>query len=178
MRDRKGGPGYDGGYRVPFIVWCPGLVKPGKSDAIVCGIDLLPTFASMGGMPLPKGVDIAGRDISAVWTKGAASPHDAILLFNNEDVVGIRTQAWKYVDQTYYRGLAIPLGAAGYKELYDAKRDTAENYSVAEMHPDVTLEMQQRLAAAREAYAPFKKGIPAAILEKARQLKEGAKKQD
>jgi hypothetical protein len=35
---------------------------------------------------------IDGRDISAVLTRMAGSPHDQLVLFDNEDVVGIRTQ--------------------------------------------------------------------------------------
>ena len=176
LRDRKGGPGYDGGYRVPFIVWAPGIVKPGKTDAIVCGVDLLPTFASLAGMPLPKGVDFDGRDISAVWTKGAESPHEAILLFNNEDVVGIRTPKWKFVELTYYRGLNIPLRTAGYPQLYDAARDTTESYSLAGRHPEIAADLANRIKEANAKFAPFKKGIPEAI--KRQKAKMADKQQD
>jgi arylsulfatase A len=41
---------------------------------------------------LPQGVLIDDRDISAVLTRLATSPHDQLVLFDNEDVVGIRTQ--------------------------------------------------------------------------------------
>ena len=68
---------------------------------------------------------MAGRwhPINAVtpWShQGAApSPHDAILLFNNEDVIGVRAQRWQYFDQTYYCGLTVNFEAGGFKELYD-----------------------------------------------------------
>ena len=80
-------------------------------------------------------------------------------LFNNEDVVAIRTQQWKYVDQTYYRGGTVIFGNRQYKQLYSAD-DIHESYSVAATHPDVTAEMQHRLEQARAKYAPFKKGVP------------------
>jgi arylsulfatase A-like enzyme len=161
FRDRKGGAGYDGGYRVPFIVWAPGTIAPGgKTDAIICGIDLLPTFCSLAGRDLPQGVEIDGRDISSVLMAGAPSPHEEILLFNNEEVVGVRTQRWKYIEQTYYRSLMVNLERSGYAQLYDMGRDVAESYSVAVTHPHVTLEMQTRLKRAREVYAPSKRGVP------------------
>lgn len=161
LRDRKGGAGYDGGYRVPFIVWAPGRIAPGgRTDAIICGIDLLPTFCSLAGRERPDGVELDGRDISAVLTAGAASPHDEILLFNNEDVVGVRTQRWKYIEQTYYRGITMNFERAGYPQLYDMTGDVAENYSLADTFPDVTQEMRARVGRARETYEPFKRGVP------------------
>ncbi len=53
------------------------------------------------------GVELDGRDISEVLTQGAPTPHDQIVLFNNEDPVGIRTQHWKYVEETYNRGSIV-----------------------------------------------------------------------
>ncbi len=166
LRERKGSAGYDGGYRVPFIAWAPGMIAPGgRTDAIISGIDLLPTFCSLAGRDLPQDVEIDGRDISAVLTAGGPSPHDEILLFNNEEVVGVRTQRWKYIRQTYYRSLMVDMERAGYAQLYDVSRDVGENYSVAATHPEVTREMQARIERARETYAPFKRGMPPFIRE-------------
>ena len=63
----------------------------------------MPTVCVLAGIPLPDGVQIDGHDISSVLTAGAPSPHDEILLFDNEEIVGIRTQRWKYVTEAYYR---------------------------------------------------------------------------
>ena len=161
LRDRKGGMAYDGGHRVPFIAWAPGLIQPGaKTNSIISGIDLLPTFCHLAGLPLPQGVELDGRDISEVLTRGAPTPHDEIVLFNNEDVVGIRTQHWKYVDENYWRGGITYFSNLEYKQLFDATNDISESYSVADRYPDVLLDMQTRLKQARETFAPFKKGIP------------------
>jgi arylsulfatase A len=159
LRDRKGGAGYDGGYRVPFIAWAPGLIASGKTNAIISGIDILPTLCHFANVPLPQGVELDGLDISSVLTKHASSPHDQLLLFNNEAVVAIRTEQWKYVDQTYYRGSGVIFANRKYKQLYAAD-DIHESYSLADTHPEVTAEMQKRLEEARKTYAPFKRGIP------------------
>lgn len=159
LRDRKGGAGYDGGYRVPFIAWAPGLIKPGKTDAIISGIDFLPTLCQFANIPLPQGTELDGRDISAVLTQHATSPHNQLIFFDNEEIVAIRTQQWKYVDQTYFRGNLVTLGKQKYKQLYAAS-DIHESYSLADNNPEVTTEMQGRLAEARKKYAPFKKGVP------------------
>lgn len=171
LRDRKGGGAYDGGYRVPFIVWAPGRVRPGgRSNAILSGVDLLPTFCSLAGIPAPAGVELDGVDVAGVWLTGAASPRQEIVLFNNEDVIGIRTQRWKYVAATYYRNFFASYERLGtYLQLYDATAG-GEDYSLARTYPDVTRDMQARLAAAKTRYAPFKRGVPPAIERLMRQL--------
>ena len=170
LRDRKGGTAYDGGFRVPFIAWAPGRIEPGgRTDAIISGIDLLPTFCALAGIAPPHGVELDGCDISDVLTAGAPSPHDEILLFNNEDIAGLRTQEWKYVTHSYYRGLNVNMERAGYPQLYAISRDAGENYSVAAHRPDVVDDMKARIQRARERYAPFKRGVPAfirALMEK------------
>jgi len=162
LRERKGGGAYDGGYHVPFIARQPGFIPAGKTvDAMAMGIDLLPTFCSLAGKALPAHVTIDGRDITDVLRHGAPSPHDELVLFDNEDVVGIRTQSYKYVTSAYYRGMRLPFALLGYEELYDLRRDPSESYSVAAEQPDVLADMKRRFEAARKEFAPLKhKDIP------------------
>jgi arylsulfatase A len=165
MRERKGGGGYDGGYRVPFVAWAPGRLPAGKRvSAIISGVDLLPTFVALAGLPPLAGVELDGRDISAVLAKGAPSPHEELVLFNNEVPVAVRTQDWKYVDAIYYRGNMLPMALFPYQELYDHRGDRPENYSVAVTHPEVAQAMKARLEAAKTRFAPFRhKDIPQAF---------------
>lgn len=156
-RQRKGGAGYDGAYLVPAIAWRPGVIPAGKSsDAIGMSIDFLPTFCAMADLRLPAGVTLDGRDITAMLERGAPTPHEELLLFNNEDVVAIRTQRWKLVTADYYRGYVMDLPSRGYPQLYDMQADPEENYSVADRHPDVVADLQARLDRARRDLAPFR----------------------
>jgi arylsulfatase A len=157
LRERKGGGGFDGGYRVPFVAWAPGRLPAGRRvSSMIMGIDLLPTFVAMAGLPPLAGVVLDGRDITEVLTKGAASPHEALILFDNEVPIAVRTQDWKYLDTLYYRGIKMPIGVFGYEELYDERSGRAENYSVAENHPEVVKQMKARLEAAKKDFAPYK----------------------
>ncbi|THD77068.1 MAG: sulfatase [Phenylobacterium sp.] len=162
LRERKGGGAYDGGYRVPCIAWAPGRLPAGKRTAsIAMGIDFLPTFRAMAGLPPLEGVTLDGRDITGLLQDDAPSPHEALILFDNEDPIGVRTQGWKYVQSAYYRGLRLPIALLGYEQLYDVKADPSENYSVAATHPEIAAAMKARLAAAKAEFAPFKhKDIP------------------
>ncbi len=49
LRGRKGTT-FEGGMRVPTVVWWPGKIKAGsKSDELLTAMDLLPTFANLAG---------------------------------------------------------------------------------------------------------------------------------
>lgn len=158
MRQRKGGAGYDGGYRVPFIAVWPGHIPAGKrSDAIAMGIDLMPTFCALASQSLPPGIEIDGRDISGVLLRNGATPHDELLLFQGEDVVGVRTQAWKYVNADLYMDHFMLLEGRGYPQLYDM-RQRNEEYSVASLHPDIVKAMQGRLKQAAARFASLRTG--------------------
>ena len=162
LRERKGGGAYDGGYRVPGIVWGPGRLPAGRRvSSIAMGIDWLPTFLAMAGVAPPAGVTLDGRDITAVLTNGAQSPHEALILFDGEVPIGLRSQRWKYVESLYYRGnMTSPLSGRGYEQLYDLNADPSENYSVAATHPAEAKAMRERLAAAKAEFAPLRKGTP------------------
>jgi arylsulfatase A len=179
LHERKGGAGYDGGYRVPFVARMPGTVRAGKrSDAIAMGIDFLPTFCAMAGVALPAGVEIDGADISAVLTKGAATPHDQLLLFDNEDLVAVRTQRWKYITATYYHGYLMPL-APNSPQLYDMKASIAEEYSAASQHPDALKDMQDRMKAAQAIFRPMKaKEPPKVFKDLMQQMMKAQQRQD
>jgi len=157
LRSRKGGAGYDGGYRVPFVARMPGTVRAGaRVDSIAMGIDFLPTLVALANLPNPGGAEIDGRDISALLTRGGPSPHDELLLFDNEDVVAIRTQRWKYVASTYYRGALRAIDKNGALQLYDMNADQSESYSAASRFPDVLKDMQARMDRARAKFDPMK----------------------
>ncbi|MBL8554388.1 MAG: sulfatase-like hydrolase/transferase [Phenylobacterium sp.] len=166
LRARKGGAAYDGGYRVPFIASRPGTVRAGqRTPAIGMGVDLLPTFCAMAGRPPPAGVEIDGRDLTATLTHGAPSPHDELLLFNDEDVVAVRTQRWKYVAADHYRGTVLDIRDDGYPQLYDMAHDPGETYSLAARQPQALHEMTARLARARARFEPLRKG-PSGIVSR------------
>jgi arylsulfatase A-like enzyme len=136
----------------------PGRIPAGtRVSSIAQSIDFLPTFCRLAEKAVPSGLELDGRDIWDVLAKGAASPHDQLVLFDNEEVVGIRTQDWKYVASTYYRsGGRMSYSERGYDQLYDVKNDPSENYSVAADHPDVLADMKRRFEAAKKEFGPLK----------------------
>jgi N-sulfoglucosamine sulfohydrolase len=47
---------FEAGVNVPFLAWWPGRVRPQVSDALVCSIDLMPTFLELAGAAPPPGL--------------------------------------------------------------------------------------------------------------------------
>ncbi|MCP5412289.1 MAG: sulfatase-like hydrolase/transferase [Alphaproteobacteria bacterium] len=154
FRARKSQPGYDGGYRVPFIAWLPGVVRAGaRTGGLASGIDIFPTLCGLAGAPLPQaGID--GVDMLPMLASGAPSRRKEIFLFMGEDLVGIRTARWKFLENRSYSPNTPSPDRYGYKELYDLQADQSESYNVASRYPDVVDGLAMRFAAAKKVFDP------------------------
>lgn len=73
LREGKGST-WEGGMRVPCIAWMPGTLQPSAISEPVSTLDILPTLAAIAEVPLPKGVKLDGRNVSAVVLEGASMP--------------------------------------------------------------------------------------------------------
>ena len=87
--------------------------------------------------------------------KNAKSPHDELLLFDNQKIAAVRTARWKYAVRSYYRTYDVPLDARGYTMLIDLKDDPAEDYDVSARNPQVLADMKARLERGRAKYEPL-----------------------
>lgn len=159
LRDRKGGAGWEGGYRVPLVARQPGRIPAGLvNDSIAMNIDLLPTIVRWTGGTVPD-VELDGADIASLLTiPRAPSPHDELVLFINEDVAAVRTQRWKYVVRSFYRAYEGVLDAPGRNDwalLVDIEKDPAESYDVSSLYPDALADMAARVAKARATFTPL-----------------------
>jgi uncharacterized sulfatase len=164
FRDRKGGAGWEGGYRVPFIARQPGRIPAGLvSDSIAMNIDLLPTLVNWTSETMPQ-VTLDGADITSLLTQPRApSPHEELVYFINEDVAAIRTQRFKYVVRSHYRTFLADLDSANRTDwavLVDMANDPAESYDVSSLHPDVLADMQPRITRARATFDPLRTPDP------------------
>ena len=162
------GSGWEGGYRVPFIAnWPNGGFAAGERDAIAMNIDIFPTISDILQVsPAAKTVD--GLSLLPVLRGQQESPHQYLYYFNNEEVIGVRTQRWKYLTHAYYRG---SLGAfekfdqldgfqSSYDLLFEAGPAGGEEYSYADRHPEVVSDLKREIAEARERFAPLRTHPP------------------
>ncbi len=133
---------YEGGLRVPAIVWWPGKVEADRvSDHLCYFPDVLPTFAEMAGADVPEGID----GISFLpELLGKSQTQHTYLYWEYGKHVAVRMGLWKAHrgndEQTW--------------QLFDLSRDISETTDVSAQHPKVLKIMR---AYAKEAHtAPVK----------------------
>ncbi len=139
--DLRGGKGslYEGGVRVPTIFNWPTKLQPRVVDEALHMVDIMPTALALAGAPAnPADKPLDGKDIWTTVATGQASPHDDILV-NVEAFRGavIKGQ-WKLV-----KVALLP----GKTELFDLSADPSEKNNLAEQHPEVVRDLEDRLIA-------------------------------
>lgn len=126
----RGGKGdlYEGGHRVPGIVWAPGRITPGISPALVVGMDIMPTSLAMANISIPEGRQLDGIDVSGALFKGNALPERSVFWGHvKKKTLGkaLRKGPWKLVNN----------------ELYNLSEDPQEKNDLAAKYPERVAEM-------------------------------------
>ena len=141
---------FEGGIGVPFIARWPGKVPAGKVDdvSLMSAVDLLPTFCEIAGVDLPS--DYQPDGISQVATlKGQKYLSRTKPLFwkypSRWPVRKSKPDHWvsfAVVDQTWK---LVSNGDLSYVELYDIAGDLHEKHDIKEQHPNVVIELLEKL---------------------------------
>jgi arylsulfatase A-like enzyme len=135
---------YEGGMRVPCIVYAPGRVPAGKvCTEIASTIDLLPTLSRLAGAPLRPGVKVDGKDLGRLLAAepAAQSPHECFFYYRGDQLEAVRRGNWKL------RQAAPAAGEKKMVELFDLAADIGEANNVAARHPDVVRELAAKMDA-------------------------------
>jgi N-acetylgalactosamine-6-sulfatase len=132
---------YEGGIRTFGLVRWPGKVPAGRveENAVVGGVDFLPTIAALAGVKVPANLAADGEDKSALWLGAAAAPRRAPLYWEwisgvqgpqdgyQPPPLCVRDGDWKlFVDH-----------AGKNAQLFDIPKDPGEQRDVAAQHPEV-----------------------------------------
>jgi arylsulfatase A len=155
LRGAKGST-YEGGVRVPCVMWQPGTIPAGTvCSEVAVTMDFLPTFAALAGTEPPNDRTIDGHDIRPLLTDDAAkSPWDALYYYFGNELHAVRSGPWKFraennlLNENIYRRDAsteVSMPPA----LYNLHRDPGEQKSVMQDHPNITKRLQGLLRRAR-----------------------------
>lgn len=153
---------FEGGVRVPTILWGPGRVPEGTTcDSLASTLDVLPTFAALADAEVPTDRVIDGEDISHLFHGDFAKADSgkAYFYYLRVHLQAVRQGKWKL----HLPREKEPVGAApfsrnthiasvdrvGFKQpfLVDLHNDIGETTNVAEQNPKVV----QRLLGLAEA---------------------------
>lgn len=139
---------YEGGIRVPFIAYQPGVTKPASVNTMPAALwDLFPTFLQIAGVNQKKTID--GISILPAL-KGQKQNQHAYFYWELHESGGkqaVRFGNWKGVK------LDVSKRNDATIELYDLKTDPQEKNNVASEHPEVVKQIE---AFMKEAYVPNK----------------------
>lgn len=143
---------FEGGVRVPAILWGPGRVPAGTTcESIATTMDILPTLASLAGADVPTDRVIDGEEISHLFHGqfDKADPDKTFFYYLRVHLQAVRQGRWKL----HLPRSKEPVGAAPFSRnthiapadrvgfdtpfLVDLKTDLGETTNVADMHPRV-----------------------------------------
>ncbi|MEO1992947.1 MAG: sulfatase [Pirellulales bacterium] len=143
---------FEGGVRVPMILWGPGRVPAGTTcDVIATTMDVMPTFAALAGAEVPSDRVIDGEDIRHLFHGqfDKADEEKAYFYYLRVHLQAVRQGDWKL----HLPREKEPIGAAPFSRnthiasvdrvgfdtpfLVDLKNDLGETTNVAAEHPHV-----------------------------------------
>ena len=130
LRGQKGTL-YEGGHRVPCLMSWPGTIRPGVTDQTAHSIDLLPTFASIAGIP-EVDYQTDGVDLKPLW-QGEQKLADRSLFWRMGNRSAVRSGKWKLCVTNQRR------------ELFNLETDLGEQQNQAAAHPEIVNKLNQVL---------------------------------
>jgi len=137
---------YEGGIRVPMIVWGPGFVKAGVTDHISAFWDFLPTACELASVD-PKQKDINGISFVPTLIGEEQAVHDYLYWEFNEaqgPIQALRQGDWKLLWKLEKK-----------PELYNLRDDIAEQNNLAASHPEKLQELIDVLPNMRTEHPEF-----------------------
>jgi len=141
---------YEGGVRVPMIVYWPGTIQSGReSNHISAFWDVLPTFAEIAGANTPKKID--GISFLPELLGKKQKEHDNLYWEFNEQggKQAVVKGNWKLVK------LDLFIPATTHIELYDLENDPSEQNDVSKKYPGIVAELSAILASEHNDHPNF-----------------------
>ena len=143
---------FEGGTRVPFIVSWPGTIRPAVSDALICQLDLMHSFARFLQQPLgPNDAPDSHDVIQALLGKKNTGRDE---LVKQAGTLSIVKGDWKYIEPAngapYNKLTDTETGNDPKPQLYNLRSDIGEKKNVANENPTLVVELSGLLQKIRE----------------------------
>lgn len=140
---------FEAGTRVPFITYWKGTIQPKVSDALVCQMDLMASFASLAGIEAPKADSENMLDVLLGKTDNGRD--DLVLEANSK--TAYRSGDWvmipPYKGNPVNKQVNIELGNSNEYQLYNIKDDKEQKNNLADAQPEKLKELQEAFEAIR-----------------------------
>ncbi len=142
FRDGKGST-WEGGMRVPGIVYWPETIDPTINTSIATVKDIYVTALNLAGAKLPSDIEIDGNNLSSILLNNEKSTQQQPFFYYglSNRLFAVRKGPWKLHLKTYsqtgkqYFEDELPL-------LFNVNIDPSETKNVAENHPEIVNELE------------------------------------
>lgn len=139
------GTSYEGGMRVPFIIWSPKNVQPKVEMKMGSTLDLLPTLCSIANISIPTSVVTDGYDLSPLMVHNKdINPRNEMFFYHATDLFAARLGDYKL----YY----LKNNPIGYPEkieklekpvLFNLSLDPSEQFDIASKNEKIISEINE-----------------------------------
>lgn len=169
---------WEGGHRVPFIVWWPGRIEAGTvSDRLLNHVDLKATFAALAGRELSAAEQQDSINMLPELTGNPSEPlrTEMIITPNKPSHMSLRKGKWMYIPAKGDGGFGGNIAAtklvgtpnsdiangkikkgAPRAQLYDLETDVNQTTNLYNQYPEVAEQMAAELKAYRSQAAGAK----------------------
>jgi len=139
----------EGGTRMPFIVSWPGRTQGKVSDALVCQMDLLASFAGLLKQSIPAGEARDSENLLAAFLGKDKTGRKVLVEQGQRDATAVIQGDWKYIQphpgKAYMEDVGIESGNSKEPQLYNLKSDIGEKQNLAKQFPEKVKEMDDLL---------------------------------
>ena len=126
---------FEAGTRVPFFIYWQGKIKPSVSDALVCQMDLLASFAALVG---EKVTTTDSQNLSDVFMGKSTKGRESLIIEANTKTA-FRKGDWMmippYGGDAVLKEVNIELGNSNEYQLYNLKKDIGQKNNLVKTKP-------------------------------------------
>ncbi|HEY4287806.1 MAG TPA: arylsulfatase [Puia sp.] len=122
---------YEGGTRVPFIVYWPARVRHGVTSALFSQIDLFASLAKLSGQQVTKGEAPDSFNMLPTLLGDSKIGRNYVVEQAMNDKLSLIYKKWKYVEEG--------------QQLYDLSKDQGEQHNVSKAQAKILLEMTKKI---------------------------------
>jgi len=140
---------FDGGTRVPTLVWGPGRIPSMESNALISQVDLLASFASLAGIKMTPNETADSLDLSEALLGNDLKGRDCLVTEGFGAKTLIRKNHWVYIPpyegEPLFGDKGTETGNLSDPQLYDLNSDLGQRQNLADANPEKLKELASLL---------------------------------
>ncbi len=154
------GTSYEGGQRVPFIIWSPKNLKPKVEVKIGSTLDILSTIAGLSNVKIPENLKTDGYDLTSLLKGENSNPRNEMFFYHGTKLFAARLGDYKlYFYKNDPVGYPQKLEKLEKLELFNLAVDPSERYNVIDKNSEVVTKIQDLVTKHLATVVPVKNNL-------------------